>query len=308
MPEDVERSLDRDRIRRDLEQLVGRLRRLVDAPGLDVVALLVQPDHLLHLRPGDVRVDADAADAPELQEREDQVVVARVQVEPRVLDDAARLVEVVVCLLDCFDGRDLRQLHDRLGLDIDHDAAGNVVDDDRPVADIRDRLEVLDDAALRRLVVVGGDDQEAMRAGGVRRVREVDRMGGRIRTRAGDHGGAVADGAERNADELEPLVVGERRRLAGRAGDDETVRAVLDEMVRQSCETVEVDRAVRPERRDDRRQDFAEHCSECTPGATRCPSGAVEELSRYWHGPVSPVRGFRRYAHIGGKGANAPRG
>src|SRR5436190_3085221 len=65
--EDVEGSLDRDRVRLHLQQLVGRLQRLVDPPRLDMVALLVEPDHLLHLWPDDVRVDADATDAAQLE-------------------------------------------------------------------------------------------------------------------------------------------------------------------------------------------------------------------------------------------------
>jgi hypothetical protein len=83
-------------------------------------------------------VHADPAEPPELEERLDQVVVARVQVEAE-LDDPARLVEVAVRLLDRRDGRDLRELGDRLRLDVEHDAAGDVVDDDRLVARRGDR-------------------------------------------------------------------------------------------------------------------------------------------------------------------------
>ena len=46
-----------------------------------VLAGLPEPDQLLHLRPDDVRVHADAADGAELEERQDEVVVARVEVE-----------------------------------------------------------------------------------------------------------------------------------------------------------------------------------------------------------------------------------
>ena len=50
----------------------------------------------------------------------------------------------------------------------------------------------------------------------------------------------------------------QRRRLARRAADDEPVRAVVDEERRELAETVEVDAAVRAERRRDRGEDFAE--------------------------------------------------
>ena len=59
--------------------------------------------------PDDVRVDADAADAAELEERHDQVVVARVEVEAG-LDDVPRLLEIVVRLLDAADVLDLGEL------------------------------------------------------------------------------------------------------------------------------------------------------------------------------------------------------
>ena len=76
---------------------------------------------------------------------------------------------------------------------------------------------------------------------------------------AGDDGRAVADLVERGGVELEPLVVGERRALARRAGDDEAVGAVVDEVARERAEAVEIDRAVSLERRHDRGQHLAEH-------------------------------------------------
>jgi hypothetical protein len=49
-------------------------------------------------------VHADAADAAELEEREDEVVVPRVEVEVGLGDDPPRLGEVVIRLLDRTDG------------------------------------------------------------------------------------------------------------------------------------------------------------------------------------------------------------
>ena len=51
-------------------------------------------------------------------------------------------------------------------------------------------------------------------------------------------------GLDRDLEELELLVVGERRRLAGRAADDDPVGAVLDEELRELEEAVEVDASV----------------------------------------------------------------
>ena len=125
--------------------------------------LLVERDQLLHACCDEVGIDEDAADSAELEERVEQVVAARVELEAD-LDDPPRLVEIFVRLLDGLDARDLGELIDRLGLDVDNDARRDVVDDDRQVARRGDRLVVLDDPARRRLVVVRRDDEEAVDA------------------------------------------------------------------------------------------------------------------------------------------------
>ena len=201
----------------------------------------------------------DAAHTADLEEWEEDVVVARVQVEAGLLDDELRLDEVVVRLLDSFDRLDLGELGHRRRLDIDHDAAGDVVDDHRTVTDRRNGLEVLNDAARRRLRVVRGDNEEAVGTDRVRLLGEMDRFGRRVRAGSGDHSRPVADCADGHAEELEPLVLGQRRRLARGAGDDDAVRPVLDQVVSELGKAVEVDRAVRPKRRHDRGQNLSEH-------------------------------------------------
>ena len=151
--EQVQRGLDRDRIAGDANELDRRRELPVERTRAIVVARLPEPDELLHLWTDDVRVHADAADAAELEERQDEVVVARVEIEAE-LDDPARLLEIVVRLLHGADVLDLGELRDRLGLEVDDHAARDVVDDDRPVRDGGDRLEVLDDPAHGRLAVV----------------------------------------------------------------------------------------------------------------------------------------------------------
>src|SRR5205814_10559559 len=68
-----------------------------------------------------------------------------------------------------------------------------------------------------------------------------------------------ADRVDRGAKKLTALLVGERGSLARRPRDDETVGAVLDEMLCECPERVVVDRPVVPEGSDDRGQDLAEH-------------------------------------------------
>ncbi len=98
-----------------------------------------------------------------------------------------------------------------------------------------------------------------MRSGLVCLLRQVNRMLGRVRPRAGDHGRAVADGLERGAQEPEPLVVREGRGLAGRAVHDDPVGAVVDEELAELAVAVVVDRSVGVERRHRCCQHLAQH-------------------------------------------------
>ena len=161
------------------------------------------------------------------------------------------------------------ELDHRLRLDVHDHALRDVVDDDRPVAGRGDRLEVRDDPARRRLVVVRRDDEEAVHAQLVRLLRQVHGVSGRVRAGAGDHGRPLPHLVDARGPELELLVVGQGRRLAGRGGDHEPVRAAVDHVARERAEPLVVDGAVLVERRHDRRQNLAEHVRHPTPGASR---------------------------------------
>src|SRR5512133_1451965 len=251
MAKKVERSFDRDRVGLDLQELVDRFELLVDLSRRLGIALAEGADHGLDARPDDVRVHTNTADAAQLEEREDEVVVPRIEVEVGLGDDASRLGEVVIRLLDRPDGRDVGELDDRLRLEVEHDAARDVVDDDRLVADIGDRVEVLDDPADGRLVVVRSDDEEPVYTELVRFTREVNGVSGGVGAGPGDDGAAPAQRVDGDAEEREPLVVGEVGALPGGAGDDAPIGTTLDEVLREFAEALEVDGAVAPERRDD---------------------------------------------------------
>ena len=238
----------------------------IDRPELPVepprrvdVTALEELDLLLHLPPDEVRVDADATDPSELQERLDEVVVSGVEVEACPLDDVSRLGRIGGRLLDGGDRRDLRERRDRLGRHVDDAALRDVVRDQRPVARLGDRAEVRDDPPLGRLVVVRRDHEEAVDPELVGAAREVNGVAGVVRPRPGDHRRSPAHGLDGGREEGQLLVVRERRRLARRAGHDDAVRAVVDEVAGEALERVEIDRAVRRERRDHGRQDLAEH-------------------------------------------------
>ena len=101
---------------------------------------------------------------PQLQERQQEVVVAGVEGELRLGEDAPSLAGIGRRLLDRRDVRDLGELRERLGLEVDDDPLRDVVDDDRPVGGGRDRLGMSHDPARGRLVVVRRDDEEAVDA------------------------------------------------------------------------------------------------------------------------------------------------
>src|SRR3954447_14085649 len=173
--EEVQRGLDRNRVGDDPQELEPGGHLLVQARrGLEV-AVLVAPNHLLGLHAPYVRMHTDPADGAELEEREDQVVVAGVEIEAEARD-LPRLFEVVVRLLHGSNVLDPSQLLDRCRLDVDDDAARDVVDDDRLVGARRDLLEVPHDGALRRLGVVRRHDEEAVDAEGVSALRELCRV------------------------------------------------------------------------------------------------------------------------------------
>ena len=79
---------------------------------------------------------------------------------------------------------------------------------------------------------------------------------------------------DRQLDDAQVLLVGQRRGLAGRAADDEAVGAVVGQVVQQVDERLLVDVQVVVERRDDRGEDGSQpghvrHCPRMLSGHRR---------------------------------------
>ena len=146
--------------------------------------------------------------------------------------DAAR--EVADRVLDRDDGVELDRGLVGLERDAGAGAAGDVVEHDRYVGGLDDRAEVVEHAGLAGLVVVGRDQQQPVGADLLGLLGQLDRVGGGVGADAGDDRGAVADGVLDRGQDL--AVLGDARggRLARRAGDDDAVVAVLDEVRRRS--------------------------------------------------------------------------
>ena len=100
---------------------------------------------------------------------------------------------------------------------------------------------------------------------------------------------SVADRLDRGAEEVEPLLVGQVRALARRPGDDDAVRAVVDEVAGEALKRVEVDRLVLPERGHDRGEDVAEHRLEDTRAMAR-----FVLVHGAWHGSARSHDYLRR--------------
>ena len=91
----------------------------------------------------------------------------------------------------------LRQLRHRLDRHVDDRARRNIVDDDRDADGIVDRLEMAIEAALVRLVVIGGDHENGVGAGRLGMAGELNRLDRVVRPGAGDDGSSATDPGSR---------------------------------------------------------------------------------------------------------------
>jgi hypothetical protein len=132
----------------------------------------------------------------------------------------------------------------------------DVVQEDRKVGGIGDCVHVSLDAGLRGPAVVGADRQDPGGAGLGRRLGHLDGVRGVAAARAGQDG--HRDRLGHRPPQVALLGVAERRRLAGGAGDDEAVVAVLHQPAGEAGRSVEVEPALLVERRGHGGDDAAE--------------------------------------------------
>jgi hypothetical protein len=203
---------------------------------------------LTHLGADQMRRDEDPASAAELQAAQEDLVVARQDVEP-----VDRSEVVVVGLFDRDDVVDRRQLGEEVRRQVDHAAGGDVVEDDRRVVcRARHRLEVGAKPGPVGLVVVRRHDENGVRPGVDGAPGQLDRVVGVVGTRAADQRQLVPELAPDRLEQLQLLVVGEGRRLARGPREHEPVRAVLGEVAGEAARRVGVEPPVVVERGDHR--------------------------------------------------------
>ncbi len=176
-------------------------------------AVVAAQTSLLHLRAfarGDVRRDRDATitamrhDAQRchvLTGELDEIGTQMVALQRRSRQIAGRI-------LHAGDILQLEKALHRLDRDIHHRARRNVVDDDRDADGVVDRLEMMVKALLVRLVVIGRNDQDAVRTGLFRVLRQLHRLVRVVRAGTGDDRHAALRLADANLDDAAVLLVG----------------------------------------------------------------------------------------------------
>lgn len=117
---------------------------------------------------------------------------------------------------------------------------GDVVEHDGE-ADVGDGGEVLDEAGLRGLVVVGGDLEGAVRADFFGAAGEVEGFGGGVGAGAGEDFEAAGGGFHGDADDFDVFVVVQRGGFAGGADRHQTIHAVGHLKFNQLAQALVVD-------------------------------------------------------------------
>src|SRR6185437_6657359 len=179
---------------------------------------------------GSVGGDRDAAVAPRRHIGERRHILAR-KLDEIGAEGVALLRhprQVAGRVLDADDVFEpVKPLH-RLDRHVDDAAAGDVVDEDRNADGVVDGLEMLIEALLRRLVVVGRHHQHRVGAGLLGVAGEFDGLHRVVGARAGDDRHAPARLIDADVDDVAVLGVAQRRALAGGAGRHQAMRAGAD--------------------------------------------------------------------------------
>ena len=151
----------------DEEQLEQLRELVVNGERRTVLSSESKSNHAAELGWQSVANHADDTYCPKGDEREGDAIVAtnHVEVLRLVLNDVVHLRDVAACLLDGYDVLELAgQSERRLSRHVNACSAGHVVEHDRHRTYLCYCCEVLVEAFLRGLVVVGTDAQHAVDA------------------------------------------------------------------------------------------------------------------------------------------------
>ncbi|MCY1300948.1 hypothetical protein D9M70_505360 [compost metagenome] len=190
--------------------------------------------------------DGNAADAPMGIEAECRRVLAGELNEIRTAGHAlfGNALDLAGRILDADDVR-IGLAKRRHGLDTHiHDRpAGDVVDDDRQLHAFGDRGIMREEALLRRLVVIGRDNEDRIGTSLFGMLRELDCFRRVVGAGAGDHRHPLGRRLDAELDDFLVLVMGKGRRLAGGADRHETMAAFFYLPFHMRDETIRIHRA-----------------------------------------------------------------
>ena len=113
---------------------------------------------------------------------------------------------------------------------------------------------MLNQASLRRLVVIRRDHEQSVCASGLGLAREFESVRGVVGAHTGYHGGPIADCFNHGTNQGRLFGISGRGCFAGSAVDDQTVLALIDQPRRQRLSSVEVHGALGIKGRDHRGQ------------------------------------------------------
>ncbi len=157
-------------------------------------------------------------------------ILARKLDEIRAAGDALlrNAGDVAGCVLHPRDARQFRQGAHGFGRHVDDRTAGDVIDDDRDIAGIVDSGVMRNQPALRRLVVIGRDNQRTVRADLFGELHKPDGLDRVVRSGTGNDRHATVGGLHDHLDDALVFLVRQGRRFAGGADGDQPVRAFGD--------------------------------------------------------------------------------
>ena len=183
----------------------------------------------------DHRDDADGADG---QERQEQAVIARIPGQTGLHALAHRACDVAGGVLDGLDVVEFGHTTVGFQLDVQSGTARHIVDDDRLVRGIVDRLVVAEHAFLRRTGVIRGDHEHRVGARLLGLLHHAHGVRGVVGTGAGNdrHVHDFLDGL----DQFDLLLHVGGRRFAGGAVDHKTVGTIRHELPRQLLRGFEI--------------------------------------------------------------------
>ena len=169
----------------------------------------------------------------------------------RATDDFHDLCERSGSFLGAHDVAVLRQAQGCLGRHVGTGAAWDVVHHDRRLDSVGHRSEVLVEAFLRRLVVVGDDDEDAIDAHLIDLFRQRHHGRRRVPSRSCQHPNPVVALLSHYLDNSDPLCRAHGNAFAGRSARYDAIHTALDLPVDQGAKRGFIERSVPLERSDD---------------------------------------------------------